>query len=435
MSLESKTVKKLTSDVFISGGGPVGLMLAIGFAKLNKTVVLAEPYPVDDSEQTAASKNSFDGRVLALSKGSQRFLKSIEIWDSLKPYCTAIEHIHISQKGYLGLTTLHANEVDVDALGFSVQSKDLGKVLWQAVKQLENITVLTPAKLNDFKQQDDRVVVNVVSTEKEHDLQTESSIESSIDSSSRLPEEHNLLAEISTQLIIGADGTNSRVREILELPIEEHFYDAFGVLAQIETEQDPQGWAYERFTDEGPVALLPMNGNFHKAVLVCPQDQIEVIQSLSDKDYISLFADKMGERLGRFVSVSDRIVYPLKETYAPKMVSGRAVLMGNASHTQHPVAAQGLNLGIRDIQEFLQMCQSYDDLGDTSLLQAYAQQREPDHKKVMGLTDSLIQIFQHKSPVVGHLRGLGLMAMQAMPGLKKRFSKFAMNGQRQNAQR
>ena len=397
----------LSCDVFISGGGPVGLMLAIGLSNLGKKVILAERF-APQVNQVEGVQNSFDGRVLALSKGSQDFLLNIGVWQELQKFTTAIEHIHVSQKGFMGITTLHADEVDVDALGFSVQSSDLGHVLWDMVHQAENITLLCPAVLESFIEKDESLSIQVVISS----------------------DEGQVTQNVDAQLIVGADGTQSKVREILELPIEEKSYGSFGVLAQIETEQHPHGWAYERFTKEGPVALLPMHGHNHKAVLVCSAEEVESIKALNDADYIQLFASKMGERLGRFTKVSPRIVYPLKETYAPQMTKGRAVLMGNASHTQHPVAAQGLNLGIRDIEEFLAGVVELSDLGDQAWLNEYAQLREPDHQKVMGLTDSLIQIFQHKSPMVGHLRGIGLMAMQAMPGVKRRFSKFAMRGNR-----
>lgn len=398
---------EMICDVFISGGGPVGLMLAIGLSRLGKKVVMAERLS-PSSEKPDEVKNSFDGRVLALSKGSQVFLENIDVWSTLKPFTTAIEHIHVSQKGYLGITTLHASEVDVDALGFSVQSHHLGRVLWSIASESENITLLCPGLLESFTENEVGVNVKVL-------LDSDAS-------------KH--VQTIKTQLVVGADGTQSKVREILKLPIKENSYDAFGVLAQIETEQHPQGWAYERFTQDGPVALLPMHGHAHKAVMVCSKENIEAVKALNDADYINLFAEKMGERLGRFTKVSPRIVYPLRETYVPQMTKGRAVLMGNASHTQHPVAAQGLNLGIRDIEVFLNSIDSTQDLGDQAWLNSYAQKREPDHQKVMGLTDSLIQIFQHSSPMIGHLRGIGLMAMQAMPGVKRRFSKFAMRGKR-----
>jgi len=392
--------------VFISGGGPVGLLLAIGLSNQGKKVILAEQYPAaGDNTVSEQVKNSFDGRVLALSKGSQACLQELGVWKALQNFTTPIEHIHVSQKGYMGITTLHADEVDVDALGFSVQSRDLGSVLWEVASQKKNITLLAPAVLESFSEERDAVVIKV---------------QESADS----------ILKVKAKLIVGADGTQSKVREILGLEIQEKSYEAFGVLAQIETEQHPQGWAYERFTEDGPVALLPMNGCAHKAVLVCPSEQLEEIKALDDAGYIALFASKMGGRLGCFTKVSPRIVYPLKETYVPQMTKGRAILMGNASHTQHPVAAQGLNLGIRDIEVFLEQVKDIDDVGSTEMLESYAVHREPDHQKVMGMTDSLIQLFQHSSPVVGHLRGIGLMAMQAMPGLKRRFSKFAMRGSR-----
>lgn len=392
--------KVLETDIVISGGGPVGLMLAIGLAQKGFQVVLAELYqPVDSLEQV---KNSFDGRVLALSHGSRLILEEIGVWQALSEFVTDIEHVHVSQKGYLGITKLHASEAQVPALGYSIQSSDLGKVLWERACTEDAITILCPASLSDFTQDEQRVQAQI---------QVEGEV-----------------VQVSAKFIIGADGTDSQVRKVLALPIEEKFYHAYGVIAKIETEQHPQGWSYERFTEQGPVALLPMQGHFHKAVMVCPEEQVEEVKALSDGAFIERFSEKMGERLGRFTSVSQRMAYPLKETYVPQMVVGRAVLMGNASHTQHPVAAQGLNLGIRDIGEFLTGLQQRDDLDSTEFLQSYAQSRKADHQKVMGLTDSLIQVFQHTSPLVGHLRGVGLMAMQAAPKLRKRFTRFAMGG-------
>ena len=407
--MQQAIAKEISSDVVISGGGPVGLMLAVGLSHQGYKVVLAEAY-----EPTENAPNSFDGRVLALSHGSMRVLQRLNIWSDLVPYVTEIHHVHVSQKGYLGVTKLHADEVGVPALGYSIQSSDLGRVLWQHVRQNDAVQVLCPARVVDFEELDDQVVAQI-------DVTSE--------------DDESVHFEVSASLIVGADGTDSQVRKILHLPLEEKSYDAFGVIAQIETEMHPENWSYERFTEEGPVALLPMQGHFHKAVLVCPQDEVESVKQLNDAEFIELFASKMGERLGEFTSVSPRVAYPLKETYVTTMAKGRAVLMGNASHTQHPVAAQGLNLGIRDIEVFLDMLkkaadeQSTDEMDESQFLQAYAEARKPDHEKVMGLTDGLIQIFQHQSPIVGHLRGVGLMALQAMPSLKRRFSKFAMGGQ------
>lgn len=395
--------EQLNCDALIAGGGPVGLLLALGLSQQGFDVVLAEKYLPE-----TGAKNSFDGRVLALSYGSMCVLQHLGVWDALQPSVTEIHHVHVSQKGYLGITKLHAEELDVPALGYSVQSSDLGKVLWQAINSQTEIKVICPAELTQFEM-DETSVSAQISTANDGGCQ------------------------VQAKLIVGADGTDSFVRTHLGLPIEVKSYNASAIIAQIETEQHPEHWSYERFTEEGPVALLPMNGHFHKAVLVCPQEKIAETVALNDEQFIDLFATKMGERLGAFTSISTRVAYPLKETYAPVMVKGRAVLMGNASHTQHPVAAQGLNLGIRDVSDFLQQVSIRldsvnADIGNAVLLENYAQQRKPDHEKVMGMTDSLIDLFQHSSPIVGHMRGIGLMAMQAFSSMKKRFARFAMGG-------
>lgn len=419
--------QSIISDVMISGGGPVGLLLALGLAQQGQKIVLAESYL-----PTENAPNSFDGRVLALSHGSMLVLEQLNVWQDLVAFVTEIHHVHVSQKGYMGITKLHAEEVEVPALGYSIQSSDLGNVLWQHVKQNSQIQVLCPARLVSFEEIDHGIKAQIEVTSE----QTFSEV------------------VVNAKLIVGADGTDSMVRKLLDLPMEVKSYHAFGVIAQIETEEHPEGWSFERFTENGPVALLPMKGHAHKAVLVCPEEQVESIQALSDDEFIELFSAKMGTRLGAFTKVSPRVVYPLKETYVPQMAKGRALLMGNASHTQHPVAAQGLNLGIRDIEVFLnrvkqslkkqplkdgeiQSNQSvgnqfgdnqFGDIGQPEFLADYAALRKPDHENVMGLTDGLIQIFQHTSPIVGHLRGVGLMVMQAMPALKRRFSRFAMGG-------
>lgn len=380
-------------DAIVIGGGPVGLILSIGLAQQQKKVLLIE---------RAAPKQSpsFDGRVLALTYASKLSLENLGVWSQLSALTTPIMHVHVSQKGYMGLTHIHATEMKVPALGYSVTASDLGTVLWEVAQQTAHLDLLTETGLVDFQQDDEKVVVQM--------------------------DQAGETVQFQTQLLVGADGTQSRVREVLGLELNEKSYDAFGVIAKIETEQHPQGWSFERFTEEGPVALLPMFDHQHKAVMVVPSAKIEWAKSLSDAQFIEAFTEKMGARLGRFIQVGDRVAYPLKETYVSQMVKGRAVLMGNASHTQHPVAAQGLNLGIADIDDFLNLTQEQTDLGDAKMLQVYERKRQPHHEKIMGLTDGLINIFQNPSPVIGHLRGLGLMAMEALPNMRKRFARVGM---------
>ncbi|WP_127470976.1 FAD-dependent monooxygenase [Thiomicrorhabdus aquaedulcis] len=413
----------IQTDVLISGGGPVGLMLAIGLGQAGYDVMLAERYA-----PKPGAANSFDGRVLALSHGSMLLLSQLGIWPDLVPFVTEIHHVHVSQKGYLGLTTLHASEVGVAALGYSIQSSDLGTVLWAHAQSQTGLHIVCPASLTHFTEEGmDSAYISAT-------LNVEDQVSSQVEQAQPARTIQAKTIQVKTKLLVGADGTESKVRRILGLPLQEKSYNAFGVVAQIATEQHPQHWAYERFTQNGPVALLPMHGHFHKAVYVCPASDIASVKALDDEGFMALFAEQMGERLGAFTQVSPRVIYPLTETYVEQMFKGRALLMGNASHTQHPVAAQGLNLGIRDIAVFLEgmpvhtVLQPNADIGSNVWLSEYAALRQPDHQKVMGLTDTLISVFEHRSALVGHLRGVGLMAMQLLPSVKKRFSKFAMGG-------
>ncbi len=386
-----------TFDTTIIGAGPVGLILALGFAQQERKVCLVERQPFQKSE-------SFDGRVLALTYGSMLMLDSLQIWQDLMPFVTPIEHVHVSQKGYLGLTKIHAVDMNVEALGYSITASDLGSVLWQAVAKSTYITLQSDSTLIHFSNSD------------ENDMQ-------------------GVAVELKTpqgkitqhcDLLVGADGTQSKVREICGIQAAKKSYGAFAVLAKIETEMHPKGWSYERFTTEGPVALLPMEGHFHKAVMVVPAEQKESVMALNSADYIELFADKMGERLGEFTSVSNRVCYPLIEYYADKMVAKNCLLIGNSSHTQHPVAAQGLNLGISDIQALLALSAGIANLNNANLLTNYEVDRKPEHERIMGFTDSLIQVFENGSPVVGHLRGLGLIAMEVMPKTRQKLATMAM---------
>lgn len=413
-------MKTKQTDFLIAGGGPVGLILAIGLAKNGFKVVVAEKQQPDFSQRLEQTQAGFDGRVLALSYGSMQLLESIGLAESLSQKLTKIQKIHVSQKGFLGVTTMSAEELAVPALGYSIQGWDLGQILWQHAAQLENIDLLANTQIESFTQ-----IKSI-----EHSGASTAGQAYAV--TARLHSANTPL-EIQCRMLIGADGTDSQVRQGLGIELHTKEYEAFGILSRIESREHPHGLAFERFTQSGPMALLPMHGHFHKAVWVCPKEQKDAILALDDEAFLEAFAERMGERFGGFVSVSQRLAYPLKETSLSRISEGAVLLMGNAAHTQHPVAAQGLNLGIADIAEFLEVFTPNHrpvEMSDLQfvhkLVENYALQRQAHHQKVMGMTDGLIGLFGHASPVVGHLRGLGLMAMQALPFAKKRFAKFAM---------
>ncbi|WP_044406987.1 FAD-dependent oxidoreductase [Thiomicrospira microaerophila] len=385
------------ADVLIVGGGPVGLCLALGLAQKNARVTLVEAQePIEGATQ------SFDGRVLALSQGSKHILTQLNVWQDLEPFTTDILHVHVSQQGYFGLTLMHAEEMGVEALGYAIKASDLGRVLWRKVHSQSGVEQVCPATLDGFTQTAQEVTAH---------LSTRDGMKT-----------------LRAGLIVGADGTHSQVRKTLGLALEQKSYDAWAILAQVETQKPHQNWAFERFTQEGPVALLPLNTHSHKLVYVASSERYQALLDLSDSAFIAAFRAKMGERFGPYTTISPRVAYPLKETYVNKVVVGRAVLMGNASHTQHPVAAQGLNLGLRDVSAFLAGVDDLTALDNRVRLAAYEQQRQQDHRKVMRLTDGLTQVFEHPSPLVGHARGLAMLGLQVMPNLKKRLARFSMQG-------
>ncbi|WP_248851437.1 FAD-dependent monooxygenase [Thiomicrospira microaerophila] len=386
-------------DLIVSGGGPVGLCLALALSSRGANLALLEAV-----EPKPGANNSFDGRVLALSEGSRLILEQIGVWQDLLPYVTDIAHVHVSQKGYLGLTLMHAEELGVPALGYAIRASDLGEVLWKKVKSDASIDVLCPTRLKSFEQSSsDGVTAHLITQQGEKNL--------------------------TARLIVGADGTDSQVRKSLNLPLQQRDYQAWAILAQVSFAEPHHNWAFERFTHEGPVALLPLETHSHKLVYVASDDQYQGLMGLSDSAFIEAFNKKMGQRFGACTQLSERVAYPLKETYVEGVVFGRAVLMGNASHTQHPVAAQGLNLGLRDVEDFLiGLDHDLSLLTDVSRLQNYQLMRQKDHSKVMGLTDGLIRVFEHPSPLVGHARGLAMIGLQMMPKLKQRLAHFSMKG-------
>lgn len=384
-------------DLIISGGGPVGLTLALGAARLGLQVALIERTP---PLKQAGEQGSFDGRMLALNLGSQQLLQSLGIWSVLAPKTTAIEHVHVSQRGYLGVTTLHADQLGVSALGYSVLGRDLGQVLQQLVQAESHIQVFQPAHLIVFEQGDQGV---------EAVIQSETGKQ-----------------RLYGRLLVGADGTQSTVRRLLGWPLQEKDYGSHAILAQVESWHPHKGWSFERFTPEGPVALLPFGARQHKAVYVCPNAQLDRLMALDDAGWLAAFTRKMGPRCGGFRATSPRLAYPLKEAYVPRVAEARVALLGNASHTQHPVAAQGLNLGLRDVADYLAGLATPQALGQPDWLEAFEAKRKADHQAVMGMTDSLVTLFQLPQPLAGHLRGLGLMALEVMPRLKRRLAHFSM---------
>lgn len=385
-------------DIVIIGGGLVGASLAASLQGLPYSVALIESQAVKP-----LTTPGFDTRSLALSLGSQRILKTIGLWHSIDAHACPIRHIHVSDKGKFGATRLHASQVDVSALGFVVEMHHLNSVLNQALCQQGNLSLFRPAK--------------VVGLEKK-DLTT--SIEINYDGHS---------THIDGRCIVAADGAQSKIRERLGLPVKIDDYQQYAIAANIGLNRNHGHWAYERFTPDGPIALLPMNQQRSSLVYVDNQHNIERLINTDDRSFLHQLHLKFGYRLGRFTQVGKRCAYPLKRFLMPKTIDGNVIFIGNSAHALHPIAGQGFNLGLRDVAELAKLIVQSTRSSSFNALElaaSYEQLRAQDQRKVAYMTDTLVRVFASKLSSIRLLADIGLIAFDQVPWLRTRLIKQAM---------
>lgn len=363
-------------DVVIAGAGPVGAVCALALKQGGLNPLVLEARAIDVPVN--------DKRTLALSYGSRLILDRLGVWAHLAD-ATPITRIHISHKGGLGRAELNADEEGFPALGYVLAYGELHSALDRALGDAA------------VKVRHGTPVENVASGTDVVTLRT----------GGAQPE------ELTARLAIIADG--GRGGQAGE-PVFSRDYHQVAVVADVVTELPHRGLAYERFTPDGPVALLP-NGNGFSLVWVNPPEKAEHIMSLDDAGFLAALHEHFGGRQGRFVSTGPRASFPLKLDYRGVRAGERVVRIGNASQTLHPVAGQGFNLGLRDAWELAQSCLQtpVESLGGNRQLQTYAASRRRDALPGIGFTDFLVKSFSNSNFFLHHLRGVGLMALQALP--------------------
>ena len=387
------------TDVLIIGGGLVGasLAVALGQAGLNVTVVDACPLSVDQQP-------NYDERSIALAQGSQCILSALGLWQSLQDEVCPIHTIHVSDRGHFGFTRLHREQQGVPALGYVATARVLGKTLLDQLDRLPNVQTLAPAQLIDFQ-----VLADGVST--------------------RLMLEQQIL-ECKARLLVAADGAQSSVRDQLGIHSKRRDYGQTAVIANVSSERDHGHVAYERFTDTGPMALLPMSRQRCALVWTVRSDQSDDIMGLDDAQFLSRLQERFGYRLGRFVKVGQRHAYPLQLLQARESIRPRMALIGNAVHTLHPVAGQGFNLGLRDVAALAEVVtdarRKGQDIGDNSVLARYADWRQTDQRRAVAFTDSMVRLFGQSLPPVAWLRDAGMLALDICPPAKRWFGRLTM---------
>ncbi|MFM4680018.1 2-octaprenyl-6-methoxyphenyl hydroxylase [Aeromonas media] len=381
-------------DVAIVGGGMSGAVLALSLAALKGPS--GAPLQILLLEASAPELNAhpgFDARAIALSAGTCEALARHGLWSRFAPHCAPITHIHVSDRGHCGQTRLTAAQFGLPALGQVIELSAAGIALQQGMDATANIRLCCPAQLSTIAPQEEGVTLTLASGER-----------------------------YQTRLLVAADGGNSFVRQHFKLPVSRHDYEQSAIIATVKTAEDPAGRAFERFTEGGPLALLPMQEGLSSLVWSVPRDEAQALMELDDAAFLARLQQAFGWRLGRFVRTGARNLYPLVLTLADYPLAQRTVLVGNAAHLLHPIAGQGFNLGMRDLdlltQAVARALAAGEDIGSFEVLSAYWQRRKGDQEQTIWLTSSLAQLFSNgHAPLVAG-RNLALSLMGRLPWLQ-----------------
>jgi 2-octaprenyl-6-methoxyphenol hydroxylase len=402
-------------DIVIIGAGMVGASFAAALieqaAELNLSIALIEAKALADTDNTLSYQPSFDSRATALSFGSSLIYQQLGVWQQLQQHAQAIEHIHVSDKGHFGATRLHAKQEKVPALGYVIENKWLGDVLHQHIKQHPNkqcVELVCPASIESIE----RVAGNM-------QLQVN--------------HEGNQFS-LSASLVVIADGGRSSLREQLGIDYTEKHYQQHALVANVAIDRTHNNVAYERFTDTGPIAILPLakQARTHRCGLIwtVPDEDVQRISDLSDDQFLIELQQRFGFRVGRFKSVGQRFNYPLTLQAAPEQVRAGLVVVGNAAHTLHPIAGQGFNLALRGVLSLakcvLQAAKNGQPLGDFKMLSAYQHERSADQQATIGFSDKSMKLFSTNQPLLALGRDIGLQCLDICPPAKTMFARSAM---------
>ena len=376
-------------DIVIAGGGPVGAALALGLRGTGHRIALLE------ARQRDAGTD--DVRMIALSHGSRLILERLGVWRSLAG-ATPICNITVSQQRRFGRVELSAKEAGVPALGYVVRYAELQQSL-AGVLAGSTVQVMTGCAVRQVTGAADNAVITA-----------------DYDGAPR---------EFATRLAVLADGGNG-----LQLAhVETRDYRQSAIICDVVSEEPHQNRAFERFTPDGPLALLPTARGWSLVWTTAPDRASELAASDSD-EFCAQLGNVFGQELGRFRLLGARQIFPLLLRYARRPVAPRAILIGNAAQTLHPVAGQGFNLGLRDAWELATALRAASDPGAPAILNAYFSERHFDRTATILFTNTLIQLFSNDIPGMHRLCSLGLAALSSISPVKNFLVRRMMFGVR-----
>lgn len=389
-------------DIVIAGGGMIGASLALALTPLQLRVAVVEAVARGEAGQP-----SFDDRSTALSRSTQRMFEAMGLWDEVIAASTPIRRIHISDRGRFGFSHIDATEQGVEALGYVVINRVLGEVLQSALAGQDSVDMLCPARVVDIHAHDDAMTVMLEQDGERHE-------------------------ELRCELLVAADGANSSVRPMMGICAQKTDYSQHAVVGNLLPEKSLDNCAYERFTDQGPLAMLPIADDRAAFVWTVSSSDAERVLALDDAAFVEELQTAFGYRLGRFSRVGKRVAYPLSLSKVMRLIADRSVLVGNAAHGLHPVAAQGFNLGMRDVAALCDCiadargAEASADIGDLDLLRRYAAWRRDDQGKLVRLTDGIVRLFGSSMPPARFARDVGMLGFDLVPGVRSLFARHMM---------
>lgn len=396
-------------DLVVVGAGMVGASFCCALENLLRespiSVLVIEAIAPNNG---LVKQSSFDARSTALSFGSRKIFEEFAVWQELGAAVSAIDEIQVSDRGRLGAVSLSAQEQKVDALGYVVENKRLGEVLNARLLGSDKINLLSPAAVSSIK-----------ATEGGMQLRLQHGDSDAI---------------VDTSLVVLADGGKSPVCEQLGISQSIERYDQHALIANIVFEKPHNNIAYERFTDTGPLAILPLQAidgtNRGSLVWTLSVEQAAEFREMYEEQLLSLLQERFGFKLGKITNIGERFVYPLSLSLAKEQVRPGLALLGNVAHTLHPVAGQGLNLALRDARVLVDVLgkamQQGAALGDMSMLSEYVARQEADQALTTQFTHNITKLFSSNNDAKVWLRKFGLLAIELSPRVRHSLAERAM---------